>query len=131
MSEDTFLDVPTGDSVEPKAQPAGEAKIRITSAVIGTDKNNHSYFLPRFEIPKEPYAKEFTKFFGLPHEEMTEKQLNACKFNLDSFKKCFKIKKDKFSMDEVIGLEGWAILGLGEDEEYGEQNYIRRFISPK
>lgn len=131
MSDETFLDVPTGDAVEPKAMPAGEYKIRITSATMGTDKNNHSYFLPRFEIPKEPYAKEFTKFLGLPHEEMTEKQLNACKFNLDSFKKCFKIKKDKFSMNDVMGLEGWAILGLEETEEYGEQNFVRKFILPK
>ena len=131
MSEETFLDVPTGDAVEPKAMPAGEYKLRITSALMGVDKNGHDYFLPRFEIPKEPFAKEFTRFFGLPHSEMTDKQVNAAKFNLDSFKKCFKIKKDKFSMDEIIGMEGWAILGLGEDDEYGEQNYIKKFILPK
>jgi len=131
MSEETFLDVPTGDAVEPKAMPAGEYKIRIVSAVIDVDKNGNKYFLPRFEIPKEPFSKEFTRFFGLPREGLTEKQLNAVKFNLDAFKKCFKIKKEKFSIDEIVGLEGWVILGLGEDDEYGEQNYIKKFILPK
>ena len=132
MSEETFLDVPTGDAVEPKAMPGGEYKLRIVNAVIGVDKNDHNYFLPSFDIPSEPYSKSFTRFFGLPHDGMDDKQVNAAKFHLDAFKRCFGIKKQKFSMDEILGLEGWAILGLGkEDEEYGQQNYIKRFIAPK
>jgi len=133
MSEETFLDVSTGDAVEPKAMPAGEYKLRIVSAVMGVDKNDHDYFLPSFEIPSEPYSKSFTKFYGVPHEGMDAKQENAARFNLGAFKAAFGIDDGKkFSMDEILGLEGWAILGLGkEDPEFGVQNYIKKFIAPK
>ena len=130
--EETFLDFDTSGAVEPKAVSAGEYKIRITGAVIDYDKNGHQYFMPRFDIPSEPYSKDFTRFFSLPHDEMNDKQLNNAKFNMDAFKLCFGIKKNKFSIDEITGLEGWAILGVGkEDEEYGVQNFIKRFIAPK
>ena len=132
MSEDTFLDIDTTGAQEPSAMPGGEYQVQIVSAVIDLDKNDHQYFLPRFEILNEPYSKEFTKFFGLPHAEKTEKQLNSDKFALESFKTCFGIKKQKFSMDDIVGLTGWVILGLGkEDPEYGVQNYIKKFILPK
>ena len=84
--EETFLDVDTGDAVEPKAVSGGEYKLRIVNAVMDTDKNGHAYFLPSIEIPSEPYSKTFTKFFGLPHDEMNDKQINASKFNLEAFK---------------------------------------------
>jgi len=132
MSEETFLDVDTGDAVEPKAVPGGEYQLQIVGAIMGVDKNGHDYFLPTFGILNEPYSKDFTKFFGVPHDEMNEKQINAAKFNLGAFKDCFGIKKGKFSMDEILGNTGWAILGLGkEDPEYGVQNYIKKFIAPK
>lgn len=130
---ETFLDVPTGDAVESKAQSAGEYKIKIVAATIDVDKNGHDYFLPRFEIVGEPYAKDLTKFHGLPHDDMTEKQSNAAKYNLDQFKKCFGLPSEgKLLASEMIGLDGWAILGVGpEDPEYGVQNYIRRYVAPK
>ena len=132
QQEETFLDVPTGDAVEAKAKEAGEHKIKIVNATIAIDKNQHPYFLPRFEVVGDPYAKDFTKFHGLPHDDMTEKQTNAAKWNLDQFKKCFGLSEGKLSLAEMIGLEGWAILGVGpEDPEYGEQNYVRRYIAPK
>ena len=132
MSEETFLDVDTSGAKEPAAVSAGEYQVQIVEGIMGVDKNDHNYFLPRFEILNEPYSKEFTKFFGLPHEEKSEKQKNSDKFALDSFKTCFGIKKQKFSMDDIAGLTGWVILGLGkEDPEYGVQNYIKKFILPK
>jgi len=129
--EETFLDVETGDSIEPRAEAAGENKLKIINAEINTDKNGHPYFFPRFEIVDKPYSKDFTKFHGLPHEDMTDKQLNAAKNGLDQFKKCFGLPEGKLSLTGMIGLEGWAILGMKEDQEYGEQNYIRKYIAPK
>uniref|UniRef100_A0A6M3JZL9 Uncharacterized protein n=1 Tax=viral metagenome TaxID=1070528 RepID=A0A6M3JZL9_9ZZZZ len=129
--QESFLDVDTSDAVEPKAVPAGELQVRILSGVIAINKNGNPYFQPRFDIPSEPTSKDFTDYLGLPFPEMDEKQLNQAKFKLDSFKRCFGIKKKKFTMDEIIGLTGWAILGLKEDQEYGEQNTIRKYILPK
>ncbi len=132
QQEDTFLDVDTSDAVEPKAEPAGEHKIRVIGADNGIDKNQHPYFLPRFEIPEKPTSKDFTKFHTLPYDGMSEKDLERAKWNLDQFKKCFGLPSEgRLNVSEMIGLEGWAILGMKEDQEYGEQNYVRKYIAPK
>ena len=33
--------------------------------------------------------------------------------------------------EDIKGAEGWAILGLEDSPEWGEQNYVKKFISPK
>ena len=129
--EETFLDVETGEATEPKAVSAGEHKLRIVGATIDIDKNGHPYFLPRFEIVGKPTARDFTKFHGLPHEDLDEKQLNAALWNLGQFKACFQVPAGKIPLNETVGLEGWAILGMKEDAEYGEQNTLRKYILPK
>ncbi len=131
QQEETFLDVETENSVEPRAEPAGEYKIKIVSAEISIDKNRHPYFLPRFEVIGKPYSKDFTKFHGLPHDDLTEKDLNATRNSLDKFKKCFGLSEGKLSLPGMIGLEGWAILGAKDDPEWGEQNFVRKYVLPK
>jgi hypothetical protein len=32
---------------------------------------------------------------------------------------------------DLVGLEAWAILGVSESDEYGEQNYIKKFVIPQ
>lgn len=128
---ETFLDVETGDAIEPKAVAAGEYKIKIVNVSIDTDKNGHPYMLPRFEVVGEPAAKDFTQFLRLPHDELSEKQLNAAKWNLSQFKQAFGMGEGKISLDEMMGLEGWAILGVREDEEFGQQNTLRKYIAAK
>ncbi|TET81252.1 hypothetical protein E3J38_04235 [candidate division TA06 bacterium] len=129
---ETFLDVETTGAQEPKAMSMGEYKIRVVGALIDIDKNNHPYFLPRFEIPSEPYSKDFTSFHGLPHDEMTEKQLNQSKWWLEQFKLCFGLALEgKLTIDQMLRLEGWAILGSKDDPQWGEGNTIRRYLVPK
>lgn len=132
-NEETFLDVYTGDAVEPIAVPAGEYKLRCLGGVVDTDKNGNPYFQPRFEVPSVPTSKDFTDFIRLPYEGMTEKQLNQAKWRLDAFKHCFGLKsKGKVDLtNDLPGLEGWAILGMRDDPDYGEQNNIRKYILPK
>ena len=131
VETETFLDVETGDAVEPKALPAGEYKIHVVDVRMDTDKNGHPYMLPRFEIVGEPTAKDFTRFHGLPHPELTEKQLNSCIWDIGQFKKCFGIPDGKVPLNEMIGSEGWALLGMKDNQEYGEQNTLRKYILPK
>jgi len=40
-------------------------------------------------------------------------------------------QEKKIDLDDCIGRQAWAILGVSEDEEYGEQNFIKRFIKAK
>jgi hypothetical protein len=127
-----FLDIDISDVKEPTAVPGGEEyKLRISDVRQADDKNGAPYILPRFEISGEPTAKEFTKFLRLPHDGLDAKQLNNCKWQLKLFFDTFDIDPSNIDLEDMIGAEGWAILGLEESDEWGEQNFVKKFIAPK
>jgi len=139
-----FLD----DVQEPFAVPGDqEYKIRLVDVRTGNNKSGNPYLLPVFEIPDEPTAKEFTKYLGLPHEGMSPKQLNSRGWTMKSF--CHAMDIDVGMFEDyvetfinnpeadppdnsfMIGADGWAILGLEESDQWGEQNYVKKFVVPK
>ena len=125
----SFLDVDTSSAVEPKVVEADEEyEIRIVGATVNNDKNGKPYFLPRFEIVGEPSAKEFTKFMRLPHDEMNDKQRNNCLWQLKCFYEAFGITSPIGDENDIIGETAYAILGVNSDEEYGDQNYVKKFV---
>jgi len=127
-----FLDINLDDAVEPTAVPGDqEYKLRITDMREANDKNGQPYILPRFEIIGEPTTKEFTKFLRLPNDEQNEKQKNSTKWGLKVFFDTFDINSSTANTNEMIGQEGWAILGQEETEEWGEQNFVKKFVVGK
>lgn len=128
---DSFLDVDTSGAVEPVAADAGEYQLRVTGGIIDTDKNSHPYFMPYFEIPSEPHSKSVSDFFGLPYDGKPEKDLNNDNWKLETFKQCFGVSGARIDLKEIVGLDGWAVLGKKESSEYGEQNNVRKYIAPK
>ena len=125
-----FLDIDLDDAQEPTVIEANsEVQVRVTSAETGTDKNGHPYLLIRCDVPDEPASKDFTYFLRLPHAGMDGKQLNNTKWRLKLFFKA--IGEDPKSLDSPEDLQGktfWAILGVSESDEYGEQNFIKKII---
>ncbi len=123
------------DSQEPYAVKAGEEyKLIIIEVREGTDKNDLSYIMPRVEVVGQPYAKDFTHFLHLPDaENMGDKQLNRVRWALKTFFEAFGVDTSQpLSLkDDLVGLEGYAILGLGTDDQYGEQNFIKTLVTPK
>ena len=121
------------DAVEPTVMNADEEyQIRIISCDVKLNKNDEPYMLPRFEVCNEPLAKEITKYFPVPFNGMDEKKLNNAKLSLSRFFKAFGYEPgDSFDSEELIGLEGWVILGVEEDDQYGTSNYIKRFLEAK
>jgi hypothetical protein len=110
-----------------------EYQLQILEVTEGEDKNGLSYIMPRFEISGEPLSKDFTHFLHIPTKDMDAKKLNRVRFALNNFLKCFGIDVNgriNF-MDQMPGKKGWAILGKKTDEQYGEQNFIKRFILPR
>lgn len=128
-----FLDFDVNDATEPTAVPADqEYKLRIVDVDRSTDKNGNPYLLPRFEVVGESTAKDFTKFLRLPHEGQTPKQLNQTKWALKTFFDTFGVDtKTLEDPTDMIGSEGWAILGAEETPEWGEQNYVKKFVTGK
>jgi hypothetical protein len=123
------------ESQEPYAlKPGEEHKLVIVGVTEGTDKNDLKYLLPRLEVVGEPYAKDFTYFLHVPDRaSMTEKQLNRVRFNYRTFCACFGIDNSRphDPVDEWPGHEGYAILGASSDDQYGEQNFVKKFITPQ
>lgn len=117
---------------EPKVLDAGEeVKLRIITVNVGEDKNNNPYFMPVFEVPDEPMAKEFSDFFSIPRKDMKEKDYKRALYKIKVFAQAFDIDLGRpiDYEDDLPGCEGWAILGVRKSDEYGEQNTIRKYIA--
>lgn len=123
------------DAQEPYAlEDNSEVKVRILDVRKDKDKNDMEYLLPRFEIVDEPFSKDFTHFMYIPDKEtMDAKRLNRSRFAMVQFLHCFEIDTSR-PMDPTEdwnGSEGWVILGIKKDDQYGEQNFVKQFITPK
>jgi hypothetical protein len=122
---------------EPTVLEAGiEAKIHCIAVNSGEDKNGLAYAMPVYEFPDEPLAKECSDFMYLLTEdnkdEMSPKQWAK---NLWKVKTCLKAMDidyaSGFDMEEdLVGQTGWAIVGVRNSEDYGEQNTIRKYVMP-
>lgn len=131
----TILDVDTSDAIEPQAVEDGEYKIRITGFrkdsdgnIVRTSESGFKYFLVVYDIPDVPASKGFSQIFSVPNDTMDAKQLNSAKWALETFKRCFGV--DTINFDGLIGREGYAILGLKDDPEYGESNVVKKLVIP-
>lgn len=125
----SIINIPVEDAIEPIAvAPDEEYELSIVSVKLGTDKNGYPYLLVRFEIPDVPESKEFTKFLRLPHPDLSPKQHNKALFDLKCFFEAFGLPAGELDIDTLPGMSGYALLGLEESDEYGEQNYVKKFV---
>lgn len=129
-----LVDQNIAETPEPVVLPADtESKLRIIECTYNQkeDKNNgNPYLMIRFEVVDEPLAKEISKFFGLPCAELEVKKNEAAKRNLKYLGEAFGIDFNQpFDDEELVGMEGWVILGYESTAQYGEQNYIKKFIT--
>lgn len=113
-----------------------ETKLRIVDVRIGTDKNDHDYFMPVFEIADESGYKEFSKFYSIPDKAwMDEKKYASTARQLKKFSQCFELPIDQMfdtsgtvQRENFVGKTGWAVLGRENDSQYGDQNYVKQFV---
>ena len=125
----SFLDLNFDDVVEPRTvDPDTEYKLRIIDVREGIDKNQNPYLMPRFEILDEVGAKDFTYFMGLPNASMDAKRLNNAKYKIKTFMDAFGLAYNSDPTSDWVGSEGWAILGMEENDQYGPQNFIKKFV---
>lgn len=118
------------DTFEPTVLPAGEeCKLRVINVIQGTSKNGNAFIMPFFECPEEPYLKEFGKYMPLPDSSMSPKDLNKAKLDLANFFNAFDVDMSgDIDLEAIKGNEGWAILGVGKDQEGNPINTISKFV---
>ena len=125
------------DAPEPKVLPKGsEVKARIIAVREGiSEKNDAQWYAPVFDVPNEPLVMEFNSFFWdlADRDKLEPKAATRAFRQFRLFAEAFDLDFSKpFSWeDDLIGLEGWVILGVKKDEEYGDKNTVKKFVTGK
>jgi len=109
-----------------------ECKARIISVKTGiSEKNDCKWYNVLFDVPEEPMVKEFSAFFWeLDRDHLDAKQYARNLFTFKQFAKCFDLDFSRpFSWeDDLVGKEGWIIVGVQKDEQYGEKNTVSKYV---
>lgn len=124
------------DAQEPTVLKAGtEVSARIIAVRSGiSDKNDCVWYMPTFEVPGEPMVSEFNDFFWeLDKAKLTDKEFARGLYKFQQFAKAFGIDYSRpFDWeDDLVGKEGWMIVGARKTEEWGEQNTVKKYIAPR
>ena len=123
------------DTPAPKVLPKGsEVKARIIKVRSGISEDNGAkWYSPVFDVPKDPSVIEFNDFFWdlADKDKLDDKQFERGKFKFRTFALAFGIDFSKpFDWEEdLIGKEGWVVLGVRKSDDYGEQNTISKYLS--
>ena len=121
-----ILDYNLEDVPELKAVAPGEYSLTIINVEEKVDKNGNPGILVMMKIADEE-AKSVTTWLSLPGDDDEVEVKNRKLRNLKRFLECFSLTLP-LEVSDMVGSEGWAILRLEDDEEYGEQNRIKRFL---
>ena len=137
LTDYSDLEKEIDDAPEPTTLPKGsEVKARIILVRTGvSDKNGATWYTPVFDVPKEPLAKEFNAFFWdlKDRNKLEDKQAAGALRDFKNFAQAFGIDYSKpFSWeDDLIGLEGWLIVGIRISDDYGVQNTVSKYLAKK
>ena len=126
-----FLGMNLDDAQELKTVPAGEYQLQIISAEEKTSEKAH-YLIVRLSIMNQSLVKKITQclFFIQPDDDADARnsKMLRMKYFATAFGFDFKANVD---VNALSGATGWALLKEVDKEEYGMQNEITRFVSPK
>lgn len=133
----TIINLPdVSDAQEPTAVPAGEYKVRIATAnvgMVGEGKKNAGkpYLKVMFEVMGEEGASAalVSDILMFPHSDMDAKGLNNAKLRIKRFYDAFGIVAGEADTANLRDKEGWVMLDVRHDEQYGEQNRVKRYIA--
>jgi hypothetical protein len=134
LSDYSNLEKEISTSQDPTILPRGsEVKARIIGMNDGySDKNNGAhYYQPLFDISDQPLVKEFNAFFWdlATRDKLDMKKATRALSQFKNFAICFGIDYSRpFDWNELVGKEGWVILGIQKDDQYGDKNTISKYV---
>jgi len=135
LADYTDLEQEIKDAPEPKVLPRGsEVRARIVGVREGvSEKNNCQWYQPILDVPDDPLVSEFNDFFWdlADRDKLDAKQAARALTKFKNFAAAFDLDFSKpFEWEsDLIGLEGWVILGVKKSDEYGDQNTINKFVT--
>lgn len=122
------------------AADEGEYRVRIKDwktdddgKIVKLNDDDKPFIMPILEIVNHPdadYFKDFTHFLWLPDSWMDSKKKNKASFDLREFLNAFGIDyHQKIDPESTIGAEADAYLIMTDDDQYGEQNRVKKFVT--
>lgn len=127
-----ILDQDTTEAVELTTVPEGEYQIRFLAGEQKVSKKGAPMLQLRFDIPEDPTSKDLTHYMMLPTPDMDAKQRNRRLLDIRNLKAAFGLTDSQaMDFDQLVGTLVWAVLAEEENEEFGMQNRIRRFVTGK
>lgn len=135
QGEGNIIDIDTSGATEPRAVSEGEQRVQIIG--ILKDKNTGSlrrsredgseYLILSLDLPNESNCLTFIEFLDIPNSKIqSPKDYQKSLWGFDMFKRAFRI--DVLDLEQIVGIEADAIVGIKHSEEYGYQNYIKKWI---
>ncbi len=121
------------EAVEPQILDDGEFLLRVIMAETRVSKTGNKYLNIRFDVPDQPHAEDIYHIIMAPNGK-DAKQDNRNALAAKSFYKAFGIEPDEnwsVDLDSLGGKTGWALLTIKNDEQYGDKNAVRRFVTGK
>ena len=124
-----------GDIPEPEVLDDGdEVKVTITGVVDAkTRETGAPYYRITLEVADRPLVKDMFYNLYKPGGDQTPKQAFNTKYNFQHFMRAFSLDMSRpFDPEsDWIGETAWCIVSMREDKEYGKQNSVRKWITPK
>lgn len=136
LSDYTDLEKEISEAPAPKVLARGtEVKARVIGIREGiSDKNDCQWRQVIFDVPDDPMVTEFNDFmWELDKEKLDAKQYQRSLYQFQQFAAAFGLDYSRpFDWEgDVVGLEGWLIVGLRTSDDFGEQNTVKKYIAPK
>lgn len=127
MEDFKFLDVNVDDAVELQVVQNGwEGELLIAAVEPNAEK---SYILIKLDIVGEELTKNIRHFLFFPKAEDDKEKINNKKLMLKSFFEAFDINgDDRKDPASWVGLSAQATTKLKNDEQYGDQNEVSRWM---
>lgn len=134
LADYSDLEKEIASAPEPKTLARGaEVKLRIIKVRSGvSEKNGAKWYQPVFDVPSDPMVTEFTDFIWdlADGDKIEPKQKARNMHRFKHFAAAFGLDYSRpFSWeDDLVGLEGWAILGVRKSDEFGDQNTVSKYV---
>lgn len=140
MSNDNFLDLAQLDAIPDQTilDDGSEHVVQIISAKIGESKPEaktagQSYLMVTYKAEDDPDSAPFNDVFMLPFNGLEKEKFNQRGRALRAFFKCFEFDYtsgwDIFTeTDQLKGLTGNVIVRVDDNDQYGEQNSVKKYL---
>lgn len=130
----SILDMNFDDVYEPELFDDGqEVELTIKAAKMQQSKSGKNQVLHvTLYSPEEYRISPFTEYLVIPTD--ADKAEDPAKYNnmkrrLQSFFGCFGLQASGVQPEnDFPGATGVVIIGLSEDEQYGKQNRVRKYV---